>query len=443
MNNADKLKQSQTVVKAASKELSANSSISHNPKRRALLGRTLAYAGAAGAAGLGAGNALAQSLPIPESNRTMGRTIPPEDYGMPSKYEGKVKRRRTDVFVNRQNFSDWSMTPLAQQLGTVTPNGLIFERHHNGIPDINPDHHKFVIHGLVHQPLEFSMSDLMKYPSVSKFHFMECSGNGLTDWLKPSSKTVQQTHGLLSAAQWTGVPVSTLLDEAGLLKEAKWGLAEGADGSAHARSIPIQKLLDDALLVYASNGEMLRPENGYPLRLFIPGWEGNVSVKWIRRIKLGDEPWHIRSETARYTDPMPDGKWRQFSMEMEAKSVVTSPSGGMKIRPGIVEIQGFAWSGNGKVRTVDVTLDGGRTWREARVEEPVLDKSLTRFRYEFKWDGSPMSIASRVVDSTGYVQPTVDDIKKVRAIVGFVQHNNAIQPWAVSSSGEVTNAQFG
>jgi sulfane dehydrogenase subunit SoxC len=222
------------------------------------------------------------------------------------------------------------------------------------------------------------------------------------------------------------------LDEAGLLKEAKWGLAEGADGSAHARSIPIQKLLDDALLVYASNGEMLRPENGYPLRLFIPGWEGNVSVKWIRRIKLGDEPWHIRSETARYTDPMPDGKWRQFSMEMEAKSVVTSPSGGMNIRPGIIEIQGFAWSGNGKVRT-----------GEARVEEPVLDKSLTRFRYEFKWDGSPMSIASRVVDSTGYVQPTVDDIKKVRAIVGFVQHNNAIQPWAVSSSGEVTNAQFG
>ena len=373
----------------------------------------------------------------------MGRTIPPEDYGMPSKYESKVKRRRTDVFVNRQNFSDWSMTPLAQQLGTVTPNGLIFERHHNGIPDINPDQHKFVIHGLVHQPLEFSMSDLMKYPSVSKFYFMECSGNGLTDWLKPASKTVQQTHGLLSAAQWTGVPVSTLLDEAGLLKEAKYGLAEGADGSAHARSIPIQKLLDDALLVYASNGEMLRPENGYPLRLFVPGWEGNVSVKWLRRIKMGEEPWNIRSETARYTDPMPDGKWRQFSMEMEAKSVVTSPSGGMTIRPGVIEIQGFAWSGNGKVRTVDVTLDGGRTWREARLEEPVMDKSLTRFRYEFKWDGSPMSIASRVVDSTGYVQPTVDDIKKVRAIVGFVQHNNAIQPWAVSSSGEVTNAQFG
>ena len=269
---------------------------------------------------------------------------------------------------------------------------------------------------------------------------MECSGNGLTDWLAPKSKTVQQTHGLLSCAQWTGVPVSTLLEEAGVLSEAKWGLAEGADGSAHARSIPIDKLLNDALLVYASNGEMLRPENGYPLRMFTPGWEGNTSVKWLRRLKLGTEPWHLRSETARYTDPMPDGKWRQFSMEMEAKSVITSPSGGMTIRPGVVQVQGFAWSGNGKIRGVDITLDGGKTWREARLEEPVMDQCLTRFRYEFKWDGSPMKMASRTVDSTGYVQPTVDDIKKVRAIVGFVQHNNAVFPWAVNPAGEVTNA---
>jgi len=440
MNNQDKLKLSQSLVSASEKELSANSSISHNPKRRALLGQTLAYAGAAGAMGLGAKSALAQNLPIPESNKTMGRPIPPEDYGMPSKYESKVKRRRTDVFVNRQNFSDWSMTPLASQLGTMTPNGLIFERHHNGIPDINPDVHKFVIHGLVRQPLEFSMADIVKYPSVTKFHFMECSGNGLTDWLAPKSKTVQQTHGLLSCAQWTGVPVSTLLEEAGVLKEAKWGLAEGADGSTHARSIPIDKLLNDSLLVYASNGEMLRPENGYPLRMFTPGWEGNTSVKWLRRLKLGTEPWHLRSETARYTDPMPDGKWRQFSMEMEAKSVITSPSGGMTIRPGVVQVQGFAWSGNGKIRGVDITLDGGKTWREARLEEPVMDQCLTRFRYEFKWDGSPMKMASRTVDSTGYVQPTVDDIKKVRAIVGFVQHNNAVFPWAVNPAGEVTNA---
>lgn len=221
---------------------------------------------------------------------------------------------------------------------------------------------------------------------------------------------------------------------------ATWALAEGADGAAHARSVPMQKMLEDAMVVYASNGEMLRPENGYPLRLFIPGWEGNVSIKWLRRIKLGDQPWHLRSETARYTDPMPDGKWRQFSFEMEAKSVITSPSGGMKVRPGEIEIVGFAWSGKGSIRSVDITLDGGRTWREAAVEGPVLDKCLTRFRMRWKWDGAPITIASRAVDSTGYVQPTVEEIKKVRAITGFVQHHNGIFPWSIDASGEVKNA---
>lgn len=430
----------QELVKDSKNELQASESISHNPMRRALLGRSIAYAGAIGAASVGASAKASEMLPIPASNKTMGRELPPNEYGMPSKYENHVRRQRTDVLVNKQNYSDWSMTPLHQQHGIVTPNGLIFERHHNGVPDINPDDHKFVIHGMVRQPLIFSMEDIVKYPSVSKFYFMECSGNGLTDWLSPKSKTVQQTHGLLSCGQWTGVPVSTLLEEAGLLKEAQWGLAEGADGAAHARSIPIKKLLDDAMVVYACNGEMLRPENGYPLRMFTPGWEGNTSVKWLRRLKIGDKPWHLRSETARYTDPMPGGKWRQFSFEMEAKSVITSPSGGMKIKPGLIEIVGFAWSGVGKIRSVDVTLDGGRTWREARLEEPVLDKTLTRFRLNWKWDGGPVTIASRAVDSTGYVQPTVDDIKKVRAITGFVQHHNGIFPWAINASGEVQNA---
>lgn len=372
--------------------------------------------------------------------RAMGRALPENEYGLPSKYEAHVKRRRSDVLVNKQNFSDWSMTPLHQQLGTVTPNGLIYERHHNGVPDINPDQHRFAIHGMVRQPLVFTMADLMKYPSVSRFQFMECSGNGLTDWLKASSKTVQQTHGLLSCAQWTGIPVATLLQEAGVLPSAKWVLVEGADGAAHARSIPMQKMLDDALIVYAANGEMLRPENGYPLRLFIPGWEGNVSIKWVRRMKVGDQPWHLRSETARYTDPMPDGKWRQFSFEMEAKSVVTSPSGGMTVRPGPMEIVGFAWSGKGTIKAVNVTVDGGRTWREAVLEEPVLDKCLTRFRMRWDWDGSPATIASRTVDSTGYVQPTVEEIKRVRAITGFVQHHNGVFPWSIAASGEVKNA---
>ena len=429
------------VVRAVSDELKAAGSITHDPARRALLGRSVAAAvGVAGVAGVVPGRSTAAPLAVPPSNLALGRALPASEYGMPSRFEAHVARRRTDVLVNRQNFSDWSMTPLHQQHGTVTPNGLIYERHHSGVPEINPDEHRFAIHGMVRQPLVFTMSDLMKYPSVSRFYFMECSGNGLTDWLKSASKTVQQSHGMLACAQWTGVPVSTLLQEAGALPGATWALAEGADGAAHARSIPMQKMLDDALIVYAANGEMLRPENGYPLRLFIPGWEGNVSVKWLRRLKLGDQPWHLRSETARYTDPMPDGKWRQFSFEMEAKSVITSPSGGMGIRPGEIEILGFAWSGRGKIRAVDVTTDGGRSWREATLEEPVMDRCLTRFRLRWKWDGGPTSIASRTVDSSGYVQPTVEEIKKVRAITGFVQHHNGVFPWSIDASGEVKNA---
>ncbi len=434
-----KLKDARSVVQAATAELQVGRSMTHDPGRRALLSRSAAVA-ALGVAGFEGSRANAAALPVPESNQAMGRGIPVSEYGMPSRFEAHVKRRRSDVLVNKQNFSDWSMSPLHQQPGTVTPNGLIYERHHNGVPDINPDEHRFAIHGMVRQPLVFTMADLMKYPSVSRFYFMECSGNGLTDWLKAASKTVQQTHGLLSCAQWTGIPVSTLLQEAGVMPTAKWVLVEGADGAAHARSIPMKKMLDDALIVYAANGEMLRPENGYPLRLMIPGWEGNMCIKWVRRMKVGDEPWYLRSETARYTDPMPDGKWRKFSFEMEAKSVVTSPSGGMNMRPGPMEIIGFAWSGNGTIKAVDVTVDGGRTWREARLEEPVLDKCLTRFRLPWVWDGTPATIASRTVDSTGYVQPSVEEIKKVRAIVGFVQHHNGIFPWSIDASGEVKNA---
>jgi sulfane dehydrogenase subunit SoxC len=411
-------------------------------QRRAFLRTGAAMAGGALAAGaIGSTAARAAPVAVQESNQAMGRPIPPEMYGVPSKYEAHVARRRTDVFVNKQNFSDWSMTPLQHQHGIVTPNGLIFERHHAGTPDIDPETHRLVIHGMVKQPLQFTMNDITRYPSVSKFYFLECSGNTLADWLKAASTTVQQTHGLLSCAQWTGIPMSWLLDEAGLQPGAKWVLFEGADGSGHTRSVPIDKALDDVLLVYAQNGENLRPEQGYPLRAFIPGWEGNVSVKWLRRVKVSDQPWHFRSETARYTDPMPDGKWRQFSFVMEAKSVITNPSGGMKLGgPGLHEIRGFAWSGLGKITAVDITLDGGKNWQEATLEEPVLDKCLTRFRYRWNWDGVPATIASRAVDSTGYVQPTVADITKVRAITGFVQHHNGVFPWSVAASGEVKNA---
>lgn len=409
--------------------------------RRAFLRKSMAMAGTALTSGA-VGTSVAQAaLPIPESNRDFGRPIPQTLYGMPSKYEAHVFRERTSVLKNRQNYSDWSMTPLQHQHGIVTPNGLVFERHHAGTPDIDPDTHRLVIHGMVRQPLQFTMSDLMRYPSVSRFYFLECSGNGLTDWTKAASPGVQQSHGLLSCTQWTGIPVSWLLEEAGIQPGGKWILFEGADGSAHTRSIPLEKCMDDVLLVYAQGGEMLRPENGYPLRAFMPGWEGNTSVKWLRRIKVSDQPWHFRSETARYTDPMPGGKWRQFSMEMECKSVITSPSGGMKLKgPGMYEIQGFAWSGRGRITAVDVTTDDGRIWQQAQLEDPVMDKCLTRFRARWNWNGGPATIASRAVDSTGYVQPTVAEIAKVRALVGFVQHHNGIFPWSVSATGEVKNA---
>ncbi len=408
-------------------------------ERRNFLKGGLVFAGAAAGSSLAA---HAEKLAVPGSNTEMGREMELKAYGLPSKYEAHVTRNRTDVLVNKQKWSDWSMTPLQHQVGIITPNGLVYERHHAGVPDIDPAKHMLVVHGMVKQPMKFTMDDILRLPAVSKFHFMECSGNGLTDWKAAKSKTVQQTHGLLSCAQWTGVPLSWLIDRAGLADGAKWLLLEGADGAAHARSIPLDKAMTDTLIVYGMNGEMLRPENGYPLRAFIPGWEGNVSVKWLRRIKVSDKPWHLRSETARYTDPMPGGKWRQFSMVMECKSVITKPSGGMILKhgPGPYEIEGFAWSGNGTIKHVDITTDGGKTWQEARLEEPVLDRCLTRFRYLWNWDGGPAKIASRAVDSTGYVQPTVADIDKVRALTGFVQHHNAIFPWSIAASGEVANA---
>ncbi len=408
--------------------------------RRSFLRTSALIAGTALAGARMARSAAAAPLEIPPTAQQPGRPIPATGYGVPSKFENHVARRRTDVFVNRQNWSDWSMTPLQHQHGIVTPNGLIFERHHAGIPDIDPATHKLVIHGMVKQPLVFSMDDLLRYPSVSKFYFMECSGNTLADWTKAAS-TTGPADSRAALVRAVGVPVSWLLDEAGVAPDARWVLFEGADGSNHTRSIPLNKVMDDVLLVYAQNGEMLRPEQGYPLRAFIPGWEGNVSVKWLRRIKVADQPWHFRSETARYTDPMPDGKWRQFSFVMECKSVITRPSGGMKLdRPGFHEIQGFAWSGRGRVSAVDLSVDGGKNWQTSTLEEPVIDKCLTRFRYRWNWDGRPAVIASRAVDSTGYVQPTVQDIMKARAIAGFVQHHNGVFPWSVSASGEVRNA---
>ncbi|MCS6327149.1 MAG: sulfite dehydrogenase [Nitrospira sp.] len=333
-----------------------------------------------------------------------------------------------------------SLTPHQVLHGIITPSALHFERHHNGVPAINPDRHRLLIHGLVDRPLILSMSDLMRFPSVTRTLFIECSGNSGKEWKGPVGKTVQETHGLMSTSEWTGVPLATVLAEAGIKPEAAWVLAEGSDATAMTRSLPLAEVLKDALLCYAQNGEALRPEQGYPLRLVIPGWEGNTCIKWLRRLKLGTAPFMTREETSRYTDLMPDGTARQFTFVMEAKSVITRPSGSQRIEPGFVEIRGLAWSGRGLVTRVEISTDGGVTWHPAQLQEPVLPQCHTRFRFGWSWNGKEAILQSRCTDETGYIQPTRVALVAARGFHSSY-HYNAIQGWKVSRDGQVTNVQ--
>lgn len=409
-------------------------------KRRGFLKASLAVGtGVSGA--LTSNNASAQSntfLEIDPWTKTQGATFVNPPYGLPSKYEKEVVRRLPNpapIFLTA------SRTPIQNLHGIITPNGLHFERHHAGVPDINPDQHRLVVHGLVDRPMIFSMENIMRFPSESKIYFMECSGNSAAELKRSANNTAQQIHGLISCCEWTGVRVSTLLQECGIKPQATWVLAEGADGAAMTRSIPLSKMLDDAILAYAQNGEMLRAEQGYPLRLFLPSYEGNMSIKWLRRLKLGTEPWQTREETSAYTDLRENGKALQFTFKMEVKSVITQPSGMMKLKSkGFYEISGIAWSGNGKIRRVEVSTDAGKTWQEAMLQEPVMDKSLVRFRYPWVWDGAPAVLMSRAVDTSGDVQPTMEALIKTKSANTFY-HNNAIQPWRVAANGEVTNGR--
>jgi sulfane dehydrogenase subunit SoxC len=333
-----------------------------------------------------------------------------------------------------------SLTPLADTYGIITPSSLHFERHHSGVPKIDPAAHRLMIHGLVDRPIVLTVDEIRRLPSVSKIHFLECSGNSGNGWRPTPRPTVQGTHGLTSCSEWTGVSLKLLLEEVGVQPAATWILAEGADPAKMTRSVPMAKALDDAMVVYAQNGEPLRPEQGFPLRLFLPGWEGNANIKWLRRLKVVDQPYMTREETSKYTDLMPDGKARQFTLMMDAKSVVTHPSGGQKLAgPGFHEITGIAWTGRGAVARVDVSLDGGATWNEAELQQPVLPRAHTRFRYGWEWDGSEVTIASRVTDDTGYVQPTRAELVAVRG-VNSNYHNNMIQAWKVKADGTVEYA---
>jgi len=333
-----------------------------------------------------------------------------------------------------------STTPLQELHGVITPSALHFERHHAGIPKIDPAKHTLLVHGLVAQPMEFTLDDLKRLPAVTRTHFIECSGNGGGELRGVAGATVEKSHGLLSCSEWTGVPLKVLLEQAGVKPEAKWVIAEGADACRMARSIPMAKCMEDALVVYGQNGEALRPGQGYPLRLLLPGFEGNSSVKWLDRLHVTEEPAQSNQETAHYTDLLPTGKARQFSFVMDTNSVITRPSGGQKIAggAGFVEISGIAWTGNGKIKRVEVSTDGGKTWIDAALEEPVLSRSLVRFRAPWVWDGKDAVIQSRATDETGYLQPTRDEIVEARGM-NSQYHYHGVKPWAVKADGSVTN----
>ena len=332
-----------------------------------------------------------------------------------------------------------SLTPLQDMHGIITPSALHFERHHNGVPAIDPARHRLVVHGLVKRPLIFTVKELERLPSTSRIAFLECSGNTWDGWREAQDVTVQDIYGLTSTSEWTGVRLSTLLEAVGVQGEAKWMLAEGSDAAGLDRSVPLtEEVLNEAMICYGQNGEALRPEQGYPLRLFLPGFEGNINVKWLRRLKLGSDPFMTRWETAKYTDLLSDGKAYQFTLVMEAKSVITSPSGQQQIRPGFHEVSGLAWSGRGRVKSVDVSVDGGRTWRAAQLQEPVLSKCHTRFQFLWRWNGEEATLQSRCIDETGYTQPTREDLVKARG-TNSLYHYNAIPSWKVERDGRIRN----
>lgn len=364
--------------------------------------------------------------------------LPFTGYGQPAKYEKYVVR---NIGGNRTPAGDGvSWTPLEDLEGIITPSGLHFERHHNGVPDIAPEKHRLVIHGRVRQSLMFRVEDLLRYPMRSQFLFIECGGNSNAGWhAEPIQRPVGSFHGLVSCSEWTGVPLAVLFDEAGVDASASWVIAEGADANLLNVSLPMSKLMGDAIVALYQNGERLRPENGYPVRLIVPGWEGITNVKWLRRLHVTDEPSMTRNETAKYTELLPSGKARMFTFVMEAKSLITSPSSNQTLKgPNVYQIRGLAWSGRGKIVKVDVSADGGASWTQAHLDEPIMPYCFTRFRMPWSWSGKPAVLKSRATDETDYVQPERDVLIQERGREGYF-HYNAIVSWAVDEDGAVSH----
>jgi sulfane dehydrogenase subunit SoxC len=376
-----------------------------------------------------------QALALEADPRKLGEPLGP--YGERSPFEKAVRWRRESKTPETGS----SFTPLHDSVGTVTPSALHYERHHSGIPTIDPAKHRLVIHGLVDRPLVLSMAEIRRLPSVARILALECGGNSAGEWGATTGADVQRSYGLVSGSEWTGVPLSLLLAEAGVQPRASWVIAEGADACRMMRSIPLAKALENSVLAYGQNGEAIRPAQGYPLRLINPGWEGNTNVKWLHSLKVTDQPYMARDETSKYSDLMPDGKARIFTYAMEAKSVITFPSGGQTLPTrGLYELTGLAWSGRGRIERVEVTTDGGRTWVQAPLQEPRLPIALTRFRLAWRFDGQDALIASRAIDETKYVQPTRAALIAARG-TNSTYHYNGIKVWHVRADGTVTNVE--
>ncbi|MDC0653113.1 sulfite dehydrogenase [Planktomarina temperata] len=412
------------------------------PSRRAFL---------SGAAAVGAGvvtssAARAQTADplIVESQdwaQSFGDGVDATPYGLPIEYEGDVIRRNVE-WLTADTVSSINFTPIHALDGTITPQGCAFERHHSGAIDLKKSDYRLMINGLVDTPLVFTYEDLERFPRENHVYFCECAANTGMEWAGAQLNGAQFTHGMIHNMEYTGVPLRLLLQEAGYDTAGKWVFVEGADASSNGRSIPMEKALDDVLVAFKANGEALRKEHGYPVRLVVPGWEGNMWVKWIRRIEVTNEPVESREETSKYTDTLEDGTSRKWTWAMDAKSVVTSPSPQAPIThgKGPLVITGLAWSGNGAITRVDVSRDGGKTWKTARLAKPGEKMALTRFYLDVDWDGSEMLLQSRAMDETGYVQPTKAQLREVRGL-NSIYHNNCIQTWWVRENGEAENVE--
>jgi len=374
-----------------------------------------------------------------------GDPVTKNRYGIPSAYEHNNTRRNTKLLASGNYRASIAVTPIHESEGIITPNGLFFSRSHGGTAHIDPKEYRLMIHGLVEKPIVLTIEQLKRYPSVTRTHFIECPANGGQEWRGPQFNSLQFAKGFMASAEWTGVYIKTILEDLGLKPTAKWMLAEGSDNSEMGRSVPVEKILDDAMIVWGQNGEALRPEQGYPVRLLLPGWEGNLCVKWLKRLEFADEPWYAKEETSKYTALRPDGKAVQHFYANEVNSTVVSPSPEKPwtdLEDGdVVEIEGLAWSGMGTITLVDLSFDGGKSYVQANLKGLVLPKSWTRWSYMHTYKkGETLLLTSRAMDDAGYIQPTVDEETSVMGVES-VYHRNGVETWEVTATGEVNHVQ--